>query len=115
CRASALDRTCTKYDSKYEFIQNGCPTDDTVEYGYSVSSEKRFTLSAFSFLHYASNDQVMIKCKMFACKQGKSNSACAKLQALRNSCGQRGRRSTKIEVDADDVQFEAFLPLRFRH
>ncbi|XP_071966219.1 uncharacterized protein [Antedon mediterranea] len=118
CKATPLDRTCTKYDADYEFIKNGCPVDNTVQYTDLSASEKRFAVSAFSFLHYASNDQVMVKCKMFACKPGKSSSACKDLKDNRNLCSStnRGRRSSeKIAADVDDVAFEAFVPLRFRH
>ncbi|XP_033111136.1 uncharacterized protein LOC117112175 [Anneissia japonica] len=113
CFAFARDRTCSKFDAKYEFVTDGCPVDDTVEMQYShLEYEKRFSISAFAFLNFGYDDNVIVKCSAVTCKRNDRQSACAQLEAQRRSCvNSRGRRAMPIEKQATDEYLETLLPI----
>ncbi|XP_071966221.1 uncharacterized protein [Antedon mediterranea] len=111
CFAFARQRTCSKYDAKYEFITDGCPVDDTINMEYSPdANEERFKISAFAFLNFGYDDHVIVKCNAVTCKRNSANSACRQLD---DACSSRRRRSEDIIKQATDEYVETMLPVNF--
>ncbi|XP_033116560.1 uncharacterized protein LOC117116597 [Anneissia japonica] len=110
CRATAKYKTCSKFDKKYEFISNGCPVDDTVQFTSSgFLDQKRFSIETFAMINYGIDDTVWVMCSFLTCDKSDTQSACKDMNSPicgSPTVGKRRKRS------AADVVTQAFMELQ---
>ncbi|KAJ7377446.1 hypothetical protein OS493_029349 [Desmophyllum pertusum] len=91
---------------QYIFMQRGCPLDLTLSYLYSISSEQRFSIQAFSFIE--EHPVIHFHCEVLACHRNTA-SRCAQ-GCSRN----RGRRDEEPGSESTQVYEMYSGPIKFK-
>jgi len=93
----------------YNFIENGCKNEDdpTLVWNYEEDSVQRFQMGVFRFLSASADATVYLHCEVEACREGDSESRCAK------GCEDNGSRKRRsLVLDALAKQSVTIGPVR---
>ncbi|CAH3033062.1 unnamed protein product, partial [Pocillopora meandrina] len=82
---------------QYTFLQNGCPTDSTLDYSYNPTRHyQQFKIRAFRF--WNDYDTVYFHCDLLACHRNYPDSRCSK------GCIKNKRKRREVTRDGDQEE-----------
>ncbi|XP_031548861.1 ZP domain-containing protein-like [Actinia tenebrosa] len=99
-RCKATPSPDPNHEQSYYVLMNGCPTDQTLNYKFSIDQEQRFSFEAFRFTQSKDSSQVYLHCEAIVCHKDNNASRCN--QACSKS--DRPRYLTKRDITTRETE-----------